>query len=95
MNYEFVADSEKLESLHQTIVEETSNVSTALDNIFTAYADLGSAWTGTNYDTFKANVDAKEEEIKKCVEVFTKFAEQVEAAKTDAEKLNTDVSSAC
>lgn len=94
MEYSFAADSTKLGTLYTTLTEQIGNVDTALTNIFNAYKDLGNYWKGTNYDNFKSQVDAKEDEIKKCISVFTAFADLVNDAKTDESKLQSAILSA-
>ena len=96
MAYTTIADSEKLGSLHQTLVEQIDLVSKALENIFTTYNDvLSTQWTGDNFDNFISKVNEKKDSVMKCVDVLNKFADQISDAKVDAIKFNASIASAC
>ena len=52
MNYDFVADTTKLESLLTDVTEGTTAVNNALTTIFQEYEALAQKWKGDNFTTF-------------------------------------------
>ena len=94
MNYDFVVDTTKLDTLLTDVTEGTTAVNTALTTIFQEYEALAQKWKGDNFTTFITRVRGFQPEVMKCVNAFNAFIELVTKAKEDAGTLETAIGSA-
>lgn len=93
MNYDFVADTTKLDTLLTDVTEGTTAVNNALTAIFQEYEALAQKWKGDNFTTFITKIRGFQPEVMKCLNAFNAFIELVQKAVDDAGTLETSVAS--
>ena len=74
MAYEFVADAERLEELHNDLVKTSSDISALIEDIYAKVEDMNTVWSGTSYDAFKARCDSYKINLEALPDILDAFA---------------------
>ncbi len=74
MAYEFVADAEKMQDLHNDLVNTAKDITTFIEEIYSKVNDLNSVWSGDSYDAFKSRCESYRTNLEELPDVLNAFA---------------------
>lgn len=74
MAYDFVADAEKLQDMHNDLVNTADNITTFIQDIYTKVNDLNNVWSGSSYDAFKARCESYRTNLEQLPDILNAFA---------------------
>lgn len=84
MAYEFVADAEKMEELHNDLVNTANDLTSFIEDIYTKVGDLNNVWSGDSYNAFKAKCDSYRVSLNQLPEILNAFAVELGTLGGDA-----------
>lgn len=74
MGYEFVADADKLEEMHNDLVNTANDLTTFITDIYSKVNDMNTVWSGSSYDAFKARCESYRASLEQLPEILNAFA---------------------
>ncbi len=74
MAYGFVADAEKMQELHNDLVNTANEITAFIDDIYSKVNDLNSVWTGGSYDSFKSRCEMYRTSLEQLPDILNAFA---------------------
>lgn len=91
MAYEFVADAERLEELHNDLVKTSSDISALIEDIYAKVEDMNTVWSGTSYDAFKARCDSYKINLEALPDILDAFAVDLGTYSGDANTMAVSI----
>jgi uncharacterized protein YukE len=74
MGYGFVADAEKMQELHNDLVNTANEITAFIEDIYTKVDDLNTVWSGSSYDSFKAKCESYRISLDQLPQILNAFA---------------------
>ncbi len=97
MNYNFAADTEKLQTIESDLTTEINNMSNAISNIYKVFDSFPTEkiWSGEAYDSFKVKADSYKENLEETINILNSYVSVINEMSTQFEILHEDVSGIC